>query len=134
MTDPQAPPSSSARSWPPGLPRSLDYPAVPVGSVLRAAARRWGDRVAFVDSDVELTFTELARLVVPPSRASQPTSTLPPVSSILISLASMLSTSTTITGPDVAACWRESMPPLMYPGSVGPRSPLAGRGHVFLKT
>jgi long-chain acyl-CoA synthetase len=61
MTAPQAPPSSSARSWPPGLPRSLDYPAVPVGSVLRAAARRWGDRVAFVDSDVELTFTELAR-------------------------------------------------------------------------
>ncbi|MGY1688505.1 class I adenylate-forming enzyme family protein [Geodermatophilus sp. SYSU D01105] len=60
MTAAEAPPSPSAHSWPPGLPRALDYPAVPVGSILRAAARRWGDRVAFVDSGAELTFTELA--------------------------------------------------------------------------
>jgi long-chain acyl-CoA synthetase len=57
MTATQAP---TAASWPPGLPRSLEYPDVPVGSILRAAARRWGDRPAFVDHDVPLTFTELA--------------------------------------------------------------------------
>ena len=57
MTATQAP---TAASWPPGLPRSLEYPDVPVGSILRAAARRWGDRPAFIDHDVPLTFTELA--------------------------------------------------------------------------
>jgi long-chain acyl-CoA synthetase len=50
-----------AVAWPPGLPRTLDYPAVPVGSVLRAAVRRWGDRPAFVEDDVPLTFSELGR-------------------------------------------------------------------------
>jgi len=57
MTATQAP---TAASWPPGLPRSLEYPDVPVGSILRAAARRWGGRPAFIDHDVPLTFTELA--------------------------------------------------------------------------
>jgi long-chain acyl-CoA synthetase len=57
MTARQAAPT--AYSWPPGLPRSLEYPSVPVGSVLRAAVRRWGDRTVFVDHDVPLTFTEL---------------------------------------------------------------------------
>ena len=57
MTTRQVAPT--AHSWPPGLPRSLEYPSVPVGSVLRAAVRRWGDRTAFVDHDVPLTFTEL---------------------------------------------------------------------------
>lgn len=60
MTATQSPPGSAA-SWPPGLPRSLDYPLVPVGSILRAAARRWGDRTAFLHHDVPLTFTELGR-------------------------------------------------------------------------
>jgi long-chain acyl-CoA synthetase len=60
MTATQSP-TGSAVSWPPGLPRSLDYPLVPVGSVLRAAVRRWGDRTAFVHHDVPLTFTELGR-------------------------------------------------------------------------
>jgi long-chain acyl-CoA synthetase len=56
------PPSVPAvASWPPGLPRSLDYPAVPVGSILRAAVRRWGDRTAFLDHDVPLSFEELGR-------------------------------------------------------------------------
>ncbi|MGY1885191.1 MULTISPECIES: class I adenylate-forming enzyme family protein [unclassified Blastococcus] len=59
MTTVQPAPTPTAASWPPGLPRSLDYPAVPVGSILRAAVRRWGDRTAFVDHDVPLTFTEL---------------------------------------------------------------------------
>src|SRR4051812_47288931 len=46
-------------SWPPGLPRSLDYPAVPVGAILRGSARRWPDRVAFRLGDEELTFAEV---------------------------------------------------------------------------
>ncbi|RFU20879.1 class I adenylate-forming enzyme family protein [Geodermatophilus marinus] len=60
MTATQDAPTPTANSWPPGLPRSLDYPEVAVGSILRAAARRWGERPAFVDHDVPLTFTELA--------------------------------------------------------------------------
>ncbi|MCF6508249.1 acyl--CoA ligase [Blastococcus sp. MG754426] len=59
MTTVQSAPAPTTASWPPGLPRSLDYPSVPVGSILRAAVRRWGDRTAFVDHDVPLTFTEL---------------------------------------------------------------------------
>jgi long-chain acyl-CoA synthetase len=51
----------AAVSWPPGLPRTLEYPSAPVGSLLRAAVRRWGDRTAFVHHDVELSFTELGR-------------------------------------------------------------------------
>jgi long-chain acyl-CoA synthetase len=60
MTATQAP-TPTAASWPPGLPRSLDYPDVPVGSILRAAARRWGERPAFIDHDVPLSFTELGQ-------------------------------------------------------------------------
>jgi long-chain acyl-CoA synthetase len=59
MTATQDPPTPTAHSWPPGLPRSLDYPEVPVGSILRAAVRRWGGRTAFVDHDVPLAYTEL---------------------------------------------------------------------------
>ncbi|MGY1724327.1 class I adenylate-forming enzyme family protein [Blastococcus sp. SYSU DS0533] len=59
MTTVQSAPAPTTASWPPGLPRSLDYPRVPVGSILRGAVRRWGDRTAFVDHDVPLTFTEL---------------------------------------------------------------------------
>ena len=58
-TPPALPPTTG--SWPPGLPRSLEYPEVPVGSILRAAVRRWGDRTAFLQHDVPLTFTELGR-------------------------------------------------------------------------
>src|SRR4051794_8346571 len=53
--------ATAAVSWPPGLPRSLDYPQVPVGSILRAAVRRWGDKPAFIHHDVPLTFSELGR-------------------------------------------------------------------------
>src|SRR3954449_3208990 len=59
MTTTQPAAAPTAASWPPGLPRSLDYPAVPVGSILRAAVRRWGDRTAFIHHEVPLTFTEL---------------------------------------------------------------------------
>src|SRR5829696_9013011 len=48
----------------------------------------------------------------------------PPSPAILSSVASMLSTSTTMTGPPPALISRDSMPPLMKPGSVGPLSPL----------
>jgi long-chain acyl-CoA synthetase len=61
MTATQSTPATTPTTWPPGLPRSLEYPPVPVGSVLRAAVRRWGDRTAFVHHDVELSFTELGR-------------------------------------------------------------------------
>ena len=61
MTTAQSAPAPVIASWPPGLPRSLDYPEAPVGSILRAAVRRWGDRTAFVQHDVPLTFTELGR-------------------------------------------------------------------------
>src|SRR3954454_16194136 len=57
----QSEPDTATASWPPGLPRSLEYPEVPVGSILRAAGRRWGDRPAFIDHDVPLTFDELGR-------------------------------------------------------------------------
>src|SRR5215218_11153933 len=59
MTATDAP--ATTASWPPGLPRSLEYPEAPVGSILRAAVRRWGDRTAFTDHDVPLSFEELGR-------------------------------------------------------------------------
>ncbi|MGY2082826.1 class I adenylate-forming enzyme family protein [Blastococcus sp. SYSU DS0539] len=59
MTTVQSAKAPTTASWPPGMPRSLDYPRVPVGSILRAAVRRWGDRTAFVDHDVPLTYTEM---------------------------------------------------------------------------
>jgi long-chain acyl-CoA synthetase len=61
MTAMRSEPDTSTAGWPPGLPRSLQYPEVPVGSILRAAVRRWGDRPAFIDHDVPLTFEEMGR-------------------------------------------------------------------------
>jgi long-chain acyl-CoA synthetase len=61
MTATQSAPAPAVISWPPGLPRSLEYPSVPVGSIMRAAVRRWGDKTAFVDHDVPLTFEEMGR-------------------------------------------------------------------------
>jgi long-chain acyl-CoA synthetase len=58
MTATQPAPPTTTRSRPPGLPRSLEYPKVPVGSILRAAVRRWGDQDAFVQHDLPLTYTE----------------------------------------------------------------------------
>jgi long-chain acyl-CoA synthetase len=50
---------------PPGLPRSLDYPDVPVGAILLGAAKRWPDRPGWVDparpaGHQELTFAGAA--------------------------------------------------------------------------
>ncbi|MFD9891212.1 class I adenylate-forming enzyme family protein [Amycolatopsis sp. NPDC059027] len=44
---------------PPGLPRSLDYPDVPIGSILAAAAGRYGTRTAFAHGERELSFAGL---------------------------------------------------------------------------
>jgi long-chain acyl-CoA synthetase len=49
----------TTRSWPPGLPRSLDYPEVPVGSILAGAANRWQDRTAFRHHERDLDFRGL---------------------------------------------------------------------------
>jgi long-chain acyl-CoA synthetase len=61
MTATDSAPSTAVVSWPAWLPRSLDYPLAPVGSILRAAVRRWGDREAFLHHEVALTYTELGR-------------------------------------------------------------------------
>lgn len=53
--------STTRQTWPAALPRSLDYPAVPVGSVLRGAARRYASRVAIRHGDTEVTYTALWR-------------------------------------------------------------------------
>src|SRR3954469_2857778 len=48
---------------PPGFTRSLDYPEVPVGAILLGSARRWPDKVGWIDPDagLELTFGDCAR-------------------------------------------------------------------------
>jgi len=44
---------------PPGLPQSLDVPAVDVGAVLRGAAARYGDRVAYHHGGSEVSYRQL---------------------------------------------------------------------------
>ncbi|WP_157519183.1 class I adenylate-forming enzyme family protein [Modestobacter sp. Leaf380] len=61
MTATAADPAHRTDHRPPGLPHQLEYPRVPVGSVLRAAVRRWGSRTAFSHHGVELSYTELGR-------------------------------------------------------------------------
>ncbi len=48
-------------SWPPGLPETLVYPAVPVGAILSGSVRRYGERTAFARGDESLTYAELGR-------------------------------------------------------------------------
>ncbi|MDQ1746877.1 MAG: long-chain acyl-CoA synthetase, partial [Frankiaceae bacterium] len=47
---------------PPGFTRSLDYPRVPPGAILLGSARRWPDRVGWVDEAAgrSMTFAEAA--------------------------------------------------------------------------
>src|SRR3954470_10990156 len=54
-------PVDTVESWPPGLPRTLDYPRVPVGALLAGSARRFGERVAFARGEESLTYAELDR-------------------------------------------------------------------------
>jgi long-chain acyl-CoA synthetase len=46
-------------TWPPQLPKKLDYPEVAAGAILAGAARRFKDRVAFLHHDQELRYDEL---------------------------------------------------------------------------
>ena len=46
----------STPQTPPGFAPSLDYPRVPVGAILRGSARRWPDKVGWIDGDKRLTF------------------------------------------------------------------------------
>ncbi|GAB2961007.1 AMP-binding protein [Amycolatopsis acidiphila] len=43
------------------VPGSLDYPELPVGAIVAGAAARWGDRVAYLHHDRQLTFAEVYR-------------------------------------------------------------------------
>jgi len=56
-TEIQSPDMSS--SWPIGLPRSLDYPDCGADAILAGAARSYPDRLALVDGDTSLTFSQL---------------------------------------------------------------------------
>lgn len=47
--------------WPAALPRSLDYPDVSVGELLRGASARYGDRIALKHGDSALSYSELWR-------------------------------------------------------------------------
>ncbi|WP_028662967.1 class I adenylate-forming enzyme family protein [Saccharomonospora halophila] len=53
--------SRTSNTRPPGLPTSLTYPEVPVGSLLAGAAARYGDRTAFTHHGDSLSFTGLWR-------------------------------------------------------------------------
>ncbi|QMU71155.1 class I adenylate-forming enzyme family protein [Streptacidiphilus sp. P02-A3a] len=46
-------------AWPTGLPTTLDYPPAGIGAALAGSARRYRDRLAFVDGERSLTYTEL---------------------------------------------------------------------------
>jgi len=48
-------------SAPAEFPRSLEYPEVPVGSIVAGAANRWGERTAFVHGEDELSFADVYR-------------------------------------------------------------------------
>jgi long-chain acyl-CoA synthetase len=59
--------SGAAAIAPPGFTRSLDYPKVPVGAILLGSARRWPDRVGWIDGEFthpllgrEMTFAQAA--------------------------------------------------------------------------
>src|ERR1044072_1552757 len=54
-------PVDTVESWPPGLPRTLDYPRVPAGRILAGAGRRLGDRVVVARGEESLTYAELGR-------------------------------------------------------------------------
>ncbi|MEO9222588.1 MAG: AMP-binding protein [Mycobacteriaceae bacterium] len=53
-------PETTTPLRPPGLPEYLDYPNTDVGAILRGAAVRYGERIAFHHDGAELTYTELA--------------------------------------------------------------------------
>jgi len=52
-------PETTTQLRPPGLPARIDYPLTDIGAILRGAAIRYGERVAFHHDGAELTYTEL---------------------------------------------------------------------------
>lgn len=52
-------PETTTQLRPPGLPARIDYPLTDNGAILRGAAIRYGERVAFHHDGAELTYTEL---------------------------------------------------------------------------
>jgi len=52
-------PDTTTQLRPPGLPARIDYPLTDIGAILRGAAIRYGERVAFHHDGAELTYTEL---------------------------------------------------------------------------
>ncbi|MFO7262945.1 MAG: long-chain fatty acid--CoA ligase [Bacillota bacterium] len=45
--------------WPKGMPKTLSYPELPVGAILRGSAERFGDREALVYNDRSWTYRQL---------------------------------------------------------------------------
>jgi long-chain acyl-CoA synthetase len=45
--------------WPPGVPRTIDYPVVPLDSILRDAARNFPDSVATTYYDTQMSYKKL---------------------------------------------------------------------------
>jgi len=52
-------PDNTTQLRPPDLPAHLDYPLTDIGAILRGAAIRYGERVAFHHDGAKLTYTEL---------------------------------------------------------------------------
>jgi long-chain acyl-CoA synthetase len=50
---------STKLDWPVGLPRTLTYPRLPIGSILIGSERRFGPRVAFHHNGESTTYSEL---------------------------------------------------------------------------
>lgn len=49
--------------WPPGLPRSIKYPILPVHTLLESTALRWPERTALVDGEQEYSYGQVWELV-----------------------------------------------------------------------
>ena len=50
------------RVWPQGVPKTLDYPSMPLFGLLSRAAARWPERIAFSWRERKLTYRELDEL------------------------------------------------------------------------
>ncbi|OLL76825.1 Long-chain-fatty-acid--CoA ligase [Pseudonocardia sp. Ae168_Ps1] len=50
---------TAGKTWPTGLPRTLDYPALPMTALLRGTASAFPDRIALRDGEETLTYAEL---------------------------------------------------------------------------
>ncbi len=49
----------AATNWPDGLPRTLEYPQLPMTSLFRGAASTWPNRTALDDGDTTMTYKDL---------------------------------------------------------------------------